>query len=85
MKNILIFCLIYINFVICINKKIICSVDKVSTKAGIIRENKRDKFNSENKRKTSVEDEYNSIRIYFSTNFIKKTIQVLNDVSHITH
>ena len=85
MKNILILFLIYINFVICINKKIICSVDKVSTKAGIIRENKRVKFNSENKRKTSVEDEYNSIRIYFSTNFIKKTIQVLNDVSHITH
>ena len=68
MKNILIFCLIYINFVFCFNKKIICSVDKVSTKAGIIKENKKTKSNLEYKRKTSIEDEYNLIRI---NSFIK--------------
>ena len=81
MKNILIFFLLYANFVISINKKIICSVDKVPTKKGIIKENEKIKYNLENKRKMSTEDEYKQIRIYFSLNCIKEMINRLNDIS----
>ena len=81
MKIIELFILIFITFVVPINSKIICAVDNVTSSTRLIKDNKKDRNNLNNKRKMSIEEDFKPIRIYFSLVEISQIIQSLSSIS----
>ena len=76
------FFFICFNFVVFIDCKIICSIDKVSSDQRIVKKY-YDVKNNNKKRKVNSNDEFEPIRIYFSTAHIKKQINGLQSVDVI--